>query len=66
MRRNFYAVQVGNDYACDYGSTRKREAFVMARRAARENPGREIRICVCSTDDDFCIREIIIRDGSRA
>ena len=63
--KRFYAVQIGNDYSSDWGSTRKREAIVMAHQAARENPGKEIRISICTTDDDFCEREIIIRAGSR-
>ena len=65
MSKKYYAVQIGNDYSSDWGSTRKREAIVMAHQAARENPGKEIRISICTTDDDFCDREIIIRDGSR-
>ena len=64
--KRFYAVQIGNDYSSDWGSTRKREAIVMAHQAARENPGKEIRISICTTDDDFCEREIVIRGGSRA
>lgn len=64
--KRFYAVQIGNDYSSDRGSTRKREAIVMAHQAARENPSKEIRISICTTDDDFCEREIIIRAGSRA
>lgn len=63
--KRFYAVQVGSDFSSDWGSTRKREAIVMAHQAARENPGKEIRISVCTTDDDFCEREIVIREGSR-
>ena len=66
MSKKFYAVQIGNDYSSDWGSTRKREAIVMAHQAARENPGKEIRISICTTDDDFCERQIIIREGSRA
>lgn len=64
--KRFYAVQIGNDYSSDWGSTRKREAIVMAHQAARENPGKEIRISICTTDDDFCEREIVIREGSLA
>ena len=64
--KRFYAVQIGNDYSSDWGSTRKRDAIVMAHQAARENPGKEIRISICTTDDDYCEREIVIRDGSRA
>lgn len=66
MAKKFYAVQVGNDFSSDWGSTRKREALVMAHQAARENPGKEIRISVCREDDDYCEQEIVIREGSRA
>ena len=67
MSRNWYAVQVGDDYTSDYVSTVKREALRMARQEAKkpENDGLEIRIAVCSTDDDYCQDEIIVRDGSR-
>ena len=67
MSKNWYAVQVGSNYASDNGSTVKREALRMARQEARkpENDGLEIRIAVCSTDDDYCQDEIIVRDGSR-
>lgn len=61
--KKFYAVQVGKDYSSDYGSTVKREAFRMARAEAKENPGMQIRISVCTVDDDFCLQEIVIRDG---
>lgn len=67
MSKNWYAVQVGSNYSSDNGSTVKREALRMARQEARkpENDGLEIRIAVCSTDDDYCQDEIIVRDGSR-
>ena len=65
MSKKYYAVQIGNDYSSDWGSTRKREAIVMAHQAARENPGKELRISICTTDEDFCESEIIIREGSR-
>ena len=61
--KKFYAVQVGNDYACDNGSTNKREAVRMARQEARENPGKEVRIAVCTVDDDFVTSEIIVQEA---
>lgn len=66
MSNNWYAVQVGNNYASDYGSTVKREALRMARQEAKkaENDGLEVRIAVCSTGDDYCQDEIIVREGS--
>lgn len=63
MSKTFYAVQHGNDYSSDYGSTVKRKAYTMARELGREYPQDEIRISVCTIDDDFCTREIIIREG---
>lgn len=59
----FYAVQHGNDYSSDYGSTVKRKAYTMAHELGREYPQDEIRISVCTIDDDFCTREIIVREG---
>lgn len=59
----FYAVQHGNNYTSDYGSTNKRRAYSMAHALKREYPQDEIRISVCTIDDDFCTREIIIREG---
>lgn len=65
--KKFYAVQVGDNYECDYGSTVKREAIKMANAEKRDhnNDGLEIRIVICSTDSDYVIDEIIIREGSR-
>ena len=65
--KKFYAVQVGDNYDCDNGSTVKREAVKMANAAKRnhDNDGMEIRIVVCSTESDFVTEEIIIRDGFR-
>lgn len=67
MSKNWYAVQVGSDYTSDYGSAVKREALRMARKEAKkpENNGLEVRIAVCSTDDDYCQDEIIVREGMR-
>ena len=68
MSKNWYAVQVGSNYASDNGSTVKREALRMARQEAKkpENDGLEVRIAVCTTDDDYCQDEIIVREGTRA
>lgn len=62
MARRFYAVQVGADYSCDFGSTNKRKAYSMARSEARRNPGEEVRIEYCTTDNDFCYEEVIIQE----
>ena len=61
--KRYYAVQVGDYYACDIGSTVKRNAFRMARRAAKQNPGYEVRIVLCTTDDDFIDDVIYIQRG---
>ena len=63
--KKFYAVQVGTDYSSDNGSTNKREALRMAKQEARRNPGKEVRIAVCTVDDDFVTDEIIVQEGSR-
>ena len=63
--KKFYAVQVGTDYSSDNGSTNKREALRMAKQEARRNPGKEVRISVCTEGDDFCTAEIIVQEGSR-
>lgn len=60
----FYTVQHGNDYSSDYGSTVKRKAYTIARELGREYPQDEIRISVCSVDDDYCTCEIIIRESN--
>lgn len=61
--RRFYAVQVGDDYSSDYGSTVKREAMKMARQEAKANPGQEVRISLCMTDDDFCDGIITVQEA---
>lgn len=65
MSRRFYAVQHGDNFEWDEGSTVKREAVKMANQMKRDKDydGEEIRIAVI--DDDFCTEEIIIRDGKR-
>ena len=63
MARRFYAVQNGTDYACDYGSTVKRTAYQMARALHKQYPEDEIRIAICTTDDDYVEEEIILYKG---
>ena len=65
MAKRFYAVQHGDDYSSDWGSTNKRKAYAMARAMCKEYPDEEIRIVYCTTDSDFCDREIVIREGIR-
>lgn len=64
--KKFYAVQFGDNFDWDNGSTVKREAIKMANAMKRdpEYDGLEIRIAVI--ENDFCSDEIIIREGSRA
>lgn len=64
MARTFYAVQHGDDYSSDYGSTKKREAYQMARSLHEEYPEEEIRISVCTTEDDFCKEEIVVFEAN--
>ena len=65
--KKFYAVQHGDNFDCDYGSTVKREAIKMANALKRDHyyDGEEIRIAVVSCDSDYCTGEIIVRNGSR-
>lgn len=65
--KKFYAVQVGDNNDWDYGSTVKRKAIVMANAEKRDpdNNGKEIRIAVIDCDAEYCLDEIIIRDGDR-
>lgn len=67
MMKHWYAVQVGDEIDCGYGSTVKREAIKMANAMKRDHDydGKEIRIVVTYCDDDFCEDEIIIRNGER-
>lgn len=66
MSMRWYAVQIGNDYASDWGSVHKHEAFEMARDAAEENPGEEVRISFCKAypDDNFCDGVIIVQEAT--
>lgn len=65
MSRRFYAVQRGDNYGCDYGSTVKRQAMKMARQEHKDYPGEEIRICLCREDDNTCDGEIVVYPGRR-
>lgn len=66
MARKFYAVQTGDEFSSDHGSTNYRKALVMAHEKARNNPEKEVRICVCMTNDDFALDVIIIQEGDIA
>lgn len=65
--KRFYAVQHGDNFDWDYGSTVKREAVKMANAMKHypEYDGEEIRIAVIDCDIDYCMEELIIRDGVR-
>ena len=65
--KKFYAVQHGDNFDWDYGSTVKQEAVKMANAMMydKEYDGEEIRIAVIDCDADYCMEELIIRDGAR-
>ena len=65
--KKFYAVQHGDNFDWDYGSTIKGEAVKMANAMKRESEydGEEIRIAVIDCDINYCMEELIIRDGVR-
>lgn len=65
MGKRFYAVQHGDDFSCDFGSTRKRDALKMAREVHAWYPLDEVRLCLCKVDDDFCDGEIVVFKGRR-
>lgn len=65
MAKRFYAVQHGDNFDSDNGSTVKREAMKIARELHKDYPGDEIRLVFCTTDDDFCEEEIIVYHGKR-
>ena len=65
MKRTWYAVQHGDNFESDNGSTVKREAYKMARALHKEYPNEEIRIALCTTESDFCDGEIIVYNGAR-
>lgn len=64
--KKWYAVQHGDNYEWDNGSSIKREAIKMANVIKRnhEFDGKEIRIAII--ENDTCVDEIIIREGTRA
>lgn len=66
MSKRWYAVQLGDDLDCGYGSTVKREAMKMANRLAKQYPDEKISICLCREGSDFCEGEIIVRNGKNA
>lgn len=63
--KNWYAVQVGDNFDCGDGSYDYDEAVAMAESEAAWHPEEEIRIAVCSDGSDYVEREIIIQEGTR-
>lgn len=63
--KNWYAVQVGDNFDCGDGSYDYDEAVAMAESESVWHPGEEIRIAVCSDGSDYVEREIIIQEGTR-
>lgn len=56
-------MQHGSCYSSDWGSTNKRKAYSLARDMCKEYPDEEIRIVYCTTESDFCEKEVVIREG---
>lgn len=65
--KRFYAVQHGDVFDWDYGFTIKRNAIKMANAMKHEScyDGEEIRIAVIDCELNYCMEELIIRDGVR-
>jgi hypothetical protein len=63
--KDWYSVQVGNDFDCGNGSYDYDEAVAMAESEAVWHPEEEIRIAVCTNGTDCVEREIIIKEGTR-
>lgn len=63
--KNWYAVQVGDNFDCGDGSYDYDEAVAMAESESAWHPEEEIRIAVCSDGSDYVEREIIIQEGTR-
>ena len=63
--KNWYAVQVGDNFDCGDGSYDYDEAVAMAESESAWHPVEEIRIAVCSDGSDYVEREIIIQEGTR-
>lgn len=59
--RRYYAVHVGDDCSENEGSTIKREALRMARRAVREKPNEKVRVVMRTVEDDHCDGIIYVR-----
>lgn len=55
----FYAVEHGDDFSNDNGSTVKREARKMATALHREFPGEEIRVTKVDESGEFCAQWIV-------
>lgn len=60
--RVWYAVCVDRDVDHGIGSTRKREAYKMARAAHRYHPDSRVEIAVVDSKDDFCLDVITVYD----
>lgn len=65
MSTLFYAVQHGDETDCSSGSEIMAEAFAIAEDFHEWFPEEEIRICVCTLDDNFCKKAIIVYEGER-
>lgn len=60
---HWYAVQVGaDDTDCGTGAYRKDVACAMARMFASGNPGTQVQVVLCTTDDDFCLSQWTVQE----
>lgn len=58
----FYAVQVGEETDCSTGSFEYDEAMEIAEGYA-QTTNEEVRIVVCTSDDDFAIKTITVQEA---
>ena len=67
MNETFYAVQNGCNFDWDWGSKSYNKAVEMVNDLItdREYDGQEIRIAVIDVDNNFCEKEIVMREGIR-
>ena len=67
MNETFYAVQNGCNFDWDYGTGNYNDAVTMAKNLMddRDYDGQEIRIAVIDVDNNFCDKEIVMREGIR-
>ena len=67
MNETFYAVQNGSNLDWDYGAGIYSSAVAMAQDLMNDldYDGQEIRIAVIDVKNNFCEKEIVVREGIR-